>query len=57
MHKITKAELVELGPDHYGVALEFDDGFKQTISIGDREDAEYAARARIGNEVPVPGAF
>jgi hypothetical protein len=52
--KITKAEVVSLGVDHYGVAFEYDDGHKETVEAATREAAEIAARDRIGEFVPMP---
>ena len=52
-HKITKAEVVSLGNDHYGVAFEYDDGHKETIEAATREAAEFAAKDRVGDLVPI----
>jgi hypothetical protein len=51
--KITKAEVVSLGEDHYGVAFEYDDGHKETIEAATREAAELAAKDRVGELVPI----
>jgi hypothetical protein len=52
-HKITKAEVVSLGEEHYGVAFEYDDGHKETIEAATREAAELAAKDRVGDCVPI----
>jgi hypothetical protein len=51
--KITKAEVVSLGDEHYGVAFEYDDGHKETIEAATREAAEFAAKDRVGDLVPI----
>ena len=51
--KIIKAEVVSLGEEHYGVAFEYDDGYKETIEAATREAAELAAKDRIGEFVPI----
>jgi hypothetical protein len=51
--KITKAEVVSLGEEHYGVAFEYDDGHKETVEAATREAAEYAAKDRVGDFVPI----
>jgi hypothetical protein len=51
--KITKAEVVSLGVDRYGVAFEYDDGHKETVEAATREAAELAARDRIGEFAPI----
>ncbi len=51
--KITKAEVVSLGGEHYGVAFEYDDGHKETIEAATREAAEFEAKDRIGDPVPI----
>jgi hypothetical protein len=52
-HKITKAEVVSLGDEHYGVAFEYDDGHKETIEAATRAAAEFAAKDRVGEDVPI----
>jgi hypothetical protein len=51
--KITKAEVVSLGHEHYGVAFEYDDGHKETIEAATREAAELAAKDRVGDLVTI----
>jgi len=51
--KITKAEVVALGAEHYGVAVEYDDGHKETIEAATREAAELAAKDKVGELVPI----
>jgi hypothetical protein len=51
--KITKAEVVSLGDEHYGVAFEYDDGHKETIEAATREAAELEATDRVGDAVPI----
>jgi hypothetical protein len=51
--KITKADVVSLGEERYGVAFEYDDGHKETIEAATREAAEFEAKDRIGDTVPI----
>jgi hypothetical protein len=51
--KITKAEVVSLGHEHYGVAFEYNDGHKETVEAATRDAAELAAKDRVGDEVPI----
>jgi hypothetical protein len=44
---------VTLGDEHYGVAFEYDDGYKETIEAATRDAAELAAKDRIGDLVPI----
>ena len=52
MHKITKAEVVE-EDGVWGVYFEFDDGEAGIIDATSRQEAEFRARDRVGDELPV----
>jgi len=51
--KIAKAELIELPEGGFGVTYQFDDGESVTVEFDSKEMAEFAARDRIGNPVPI----
>lgn len=52
-HKITKAEVIELPEGRFGVAYKFDDGESVTVESDSKEMAEFDARDRIGDPVPI----
>jgi len=51
-HKITKAEVVEQD-GVWGVYFEFDDGEAGIIDATSRQEAEFRARGRVGDEIPI----
>jgi hypothetical protein len=52
MHKVTKAEVVKLRGDNYGVRFEFDDGTIVQEPVGPKSTAEFYAREQLGEEIP-----
>ena len=52
IHKITKAEVVE-EDGVWGVYFEFDDGAAGIIDATSRQEAEFRARNRVGDEIPI----
>ena len=52
-HKVTKAEVVKLGGNDYGVRFEFDDGSIVQELVGPKAIAEFYAREQLGEELPV----
>ena len=55
--KITKAEVIELEGGGFGVAYEFDDGDRIIDECESKELAEFAAKDRVGDPVPIPGTY
>ena len=47
-----EADVPRMG-ERYGVVYEFDDGRTVTSEIGTRDQAEFEARDRIGDDIPV----
>jgi hypothetical protein len=52
-HTITKAEIVKLRGDTYGVRFEFDDGTIVQEPVGPKATAEFYAREQMGESIPV----
>jgi hypothetical protein len=49
--------LTRKGSEHFGVSLECDDGYRETIEAASREAAELTARDRIDDFVPIQSRF
>ena len=52
-HKIIKAEVVSINPAVFGVRYTFEDGTDDVVESGTKEQAEWDAYDRIGEELQV----
>jgi hypothetical protein len=50
-HKITKAEVVPIGPGECGIKFEFDDGYTDLVEVGDKETADWYASVQLDEEI------
>jgi hypothetical protein len=53
-HKVTRATVVSVGRQRFGIDFEFDDGEALfATDAGDQEAAEFYAKNLLGEELPV----
>jgi hypothetical protein len=53
MHRVTKADVVKLRANDYGVRFQFDDGGIMQEVVGPKATAEFYAREQLGEDLPV----